>query len=115
MKKHLLTLKVALVLMAAPLSFMASADDHVEMDTESFSTEAYCLLQKEGVDPRYLKVYAEKLGAKPTRKICRAFEEFAEEVTPKDWDYPQGRPYPGSVIRLTQSQIDKIKAARNEN
>lgn len=115
MIKHLLTLKVALVLTAAPLSFMASSDDHVEMDAESFSTEAYCLFQKEGVDPRYLKVYAEKLGTKPTRKTCRAFEEFAEEVTPKDWNYPQGKPYPGSVIKLTQSQIDRIKAARNEN
>jgi len=115
MKKHLLLGKLALVLLTAPVSMVATANHHVEMDTDTFSTEAYCLLQKEGVDPRYLKAYAKKLGEKPSRKTCRAFEVFAEEVTPKDWDYPQGRPYPGSVIKLTQSQIDRIKAAQNEN
>jgi hypothetical protein len=81
-------------------------------DEEVYSTEAYCLLQKENVDPRYLGAYADKLGLVPSRKTCRSFLDFADSVTPKEWNYPQGRPYPGSVIRLSAEQVEKIKAAK---
>lgn len=79
---------------------------------EVYSTEAYCLLQKENVDPRYLAAYADKLGLVPSLKTCRSFLDFADSVTPKEWNYPQGRPYPGSVIRLSAEQVEKIKAAK---
>ncbi|MBT0585574.1 hypothetical protein [Alteromonas oceanisediminis] len=106
------------VLILAPLTAMFSATlqahDH-DKDNDVYSTEAYCLLQKENVDHRYLEAYAKKLGMVPSRKTCRSFLEFAESVTPKEWDYPQGKPYPGSVIRLTPAQIEKIKGAKNQN
>ncbi|WP_240615567.1 hypothetical protein [Alteromonas facilis] len=110
--KHTLS-KTACLAAIVGLGFVgnATADDH----EETYSTEAYCLLQKENVDPRYIEAYADRLGLVPSRKTCRSFLEFAESVTPKAWDYPQGRPYPGSVIRLTKDQIEKIKAAKNSD
>ena len=106
-KKKLLLSLAGMSLCTIGLVGTASADDN-----EVYSTEAYCLLQKENVDPRYLEAYANKLGLIPSRKTCRSFNEFAESVTPKEWHYPGGRAYPGSVIRLTQSQIEKIKEAK---
>ncbi|MDB2331242.1 hypothetical protein N9V74_05985 [Alteromonas sp.] len=83
-------------------------------EEETFSTEAYCLLQKENVDTRYLAAYADKLGLVPSRKTCRSFLDFAESVTPKEWNYPQGRPYPGSVIRLSPEQLKRIRNAKEK-
>lgn len=107
--KHLVS-KGACLAAVASLGFVGQA---IASDEETYSTETYCLLQKENVDPRYLEAYADKLGLVPSRKTCRSFLDFAASVTPKEWDYPQGRPYPGSVIRLTKDQIEKIKAAKN--
>lgn len=76
-----------------------------------YSTEAYCVMANEGVDDRMLDAYAKKLGDKPSNKVCNAFKEVVAETRPKAWDYPMGKPYPGSAIRLTASQIAAIKAA----
>ena len=108
--KHIVPKAVCLAAIAT-VGFVGNA---VASDEETYSTEAYCLLQKENVDPRYLEAYADKLGVVPSRKTCRSFLDFAESVTPKKWDYPQGRPYPGSVIRLTPAQVEKLKAAKND-
>jgi hypothetical protein len=106
----MLNKKLALLSLAGAALFMTG--NAMAEEQEVFSTEAYCLLKKENVDPRYLEAYADKLGLVPSRKTCRSFNEFAASVTPKEWNYPQGRAYPGSVIRLTKSQIEKIKAAK---
>ena len=106
-------LAAAAITSTAMFSQIAVADDHAEGE-EVYSTEAYCLLQKGNADPRYLEAYADKLGQAPTRKECRSFLDFAESVTPKEWDYPQGRPYPGSIIRVTKEQVEKLKAAKND-
>lgn len=76
-----------------------------------YSTEAYCVLANEGVDSRMLEAYAKKLGDTPSNKVCNAFKEVVAETRPKSWDYPMGKPYPGSAIRLSASQIAAIKAA----
>lgn len=76
-----------------------------------YSTEAYCVLANEGVDSRMLDAYAKKLGDTPSNKVCNAFKEVVAETRPKSWDYPMGKPYPGSAIRLSASQIAAIKAA----
>lgn len=80
----------------------------------TYSTEGYCILAKEGVTDGYLKAYAKKLGQEPSARVCRSFNEFVASAKPKDWDYRGGKPYPGSVIRLSKSQIDKIKAAKKK-
>lgn len=105
MKKHMM-LGMALFAMA---SLPVAADE----DEVVYSTEGYCLLEKEGVDDRYLGAYAKKLGFKPDRKTCKSFNDFVTSVRPKTWDYPMGKPYPGSLIRLTPSQIERIKAAKS--
>lgn len=76
-----------------------------------YSTEGYCVLSNEGVDNRMLEAYAKKLGDAPATKVCNAFKEVVEASRPKEWDYPMGKPYPGSVVRLSESQIAAIKAA----
>ena len=109
MKIKFLTAKAACLAAIATLGFVGNA----AADEEVFSTETYCLLQKEGVDPRYLEAYGDRLGLIPSRKTCRSFLDFAESVPPKEWNYPQGRPYPGSVIRLSAEQIKKIREAKS--
>lgn len=83
-------------------------------DEATYSTEGYCLLKKEGVNSGYLEAYADKLGFTPNRKTCKSFNDYVKNVKPKEWDYQGGKPYPGSVIRLTKSQIAKIKAAKGQ-
>ncbi|MCW8109915.1 hypothetical protein OPS25_15515 [Alteromonas ponticola] len=97
-------------------SSVTFAHNHAEIDwdTTEFSTETYCLLKSENVEPRYLKAYAKRLEKKPSRKTCKAFNEFAASVTPDDWDYPQNRPYPGSIIKLSPQQIEKLRMAKKE-
>ncbi|NMH59853.1 hypothetical protein [Alteromonas ponticola] len=90
----------------------AGSHNDIDWDTTEFSTETYCLLKSENVDPRYLKAYAKRLGEKPSRKTCNAFNEFAESVTPRDWNYQQNRPYPGSVIKLSPNQVEKLREAK---
>ncbi len=108
MKTHLLVTRLACLAAISTLGFVGIAI----ADEEVYSTEAYCLLQQENVDPRYLEAYADRLGLIPSRKTCRSFLDFAESITPKEWNYAQGRPYPGSVIRLSAEQIKKIREAK---
>ena len=108
MKIKFLTAKIACITAISTLGFVGNA----VAEEEVYSTEAYCLLQKENVDPRYLEAYADRLGLIPSCKTCRSFLDFADSVTPKEWNYAQGRPYPGSVIRLSAEQIKKIKEAK---
>ncbi|MCW8091115.1 hypothetical protein [Alteromonas sp. ASW11-130] len=90
----------------------ANTHNDIDWDTTEFSTETYCLLKNEHVDPRYLKAYAARLDKTPSRKTCKAFTKFAKTVTPKDWNYEDNRPYPGSVIRLSPQQVEKLKKAK---
>lgn len=76
-----------------------------------YSTEGYCVLSNEGVDGRMLAAYAKKLGDEPSKTVCNAFKEVVIASRPKEWDYPMGKPYPGSIVRLSPSQIAAIKAA----
>ncbi|MFT5755517.1 MAG: hypothetical protein ACI9LM_000226 [Alteromonadaceae bacterium] len=92
------------------LSTSVLAEDEVP-----YSTEGYCLSKKAGDSDNYLKAYANKLGQTPSKNACKSFNDFVENVRPKDWDYPGGKPYPGSVLRLTTKQIEKIKAAKKES
>lgn len=84
-------------------------------DEVVYSTEGYCLLANEGVASDYLRAYAKKLGVTPSKKVCRSFQEIVQESRPANWDYPQGRPYPGSVVRLTSAQVQLVKAINKTN
>ncbi|RVT48253.1 hypothetical protein EMM73_02885 [Rheinheimera sediminis] len=90
---------------------LGTASASVAEEEVLYSTEGYCVLANEGVDSRMLTAYAKKLGNTPSKKVCNAFKEVVAETRPKAWDYPMGRPYPGSAIRLSESQIEAIKAA----
>ena len=105
MKKNLILLLAA----GALTSTIAFAGDDDEV---VYSTEGYCLLSNEGVSDEYLKAYAKKLGSKPSNTVCASFKKIVEESRPREWDYPGGRAYPGSVIKLSPSQIARLKAAK---
>ena len=105
MKKSLILLLATGVLLSNNV-FAENADDEVV-----YSTEGYCLLSNEGVAPDYLRAYANKLGTTPSKKVCNSFKEIVAETRPAEWDYPQGRPYPGSLVRLSASQIKLLKVA----
>jgi len=103
--KKLTAIALFTCLLTAPTAFAGDDSDEVV-----YSTEGYCLLSNEGVSNDYLNAYARKLGTKPSMKVCNSFREIVSESRPKEWDYPGGRPYPGSVIRLSASQIEMLKA-----
>jgi hypothetical protein len=105
MKNSLLIFMVAGILSSH--SVMAEETDEVV-----YSTEGYCVLSNEGVSEDYLKAYAKKLGAKPSVRVCNSFKEIVAESRPKDWDYPAGRAYPGSVVRLSPSQVALLKSLK---
>jgi hypothetical protein len=102
------TIKTGVVLFAALLIGAVNAESDEEV---VYSTEAYCLLSNEGATSSYLAAYAKKLGMTPSKTICNHFKQIVAESRPKEWDYPGGRPYPGSVIRLSKSQIEVLKAS----
>lgn len=83
-----------------------------DSDEVVYSTEGYCLLANEGVSNDYLRAYAKKLGTKPSDKVCSSFKDIVASARPKDWDYPGGKPYPGSVIKLSASQIELLKSLK---
>jgi len=91
-------------------SFNANAGDG---KTKTFTTEEYCLLVKAGEQKGILKAYGKKLGQVPSKATCRSFNEFVKKAQPKDWDYKGGKPYPGSALRLSASQIEKLKKAKD--
>ncbi len=105
MKKSLFVLIFAGIL-SSHSAFAEDADEVV------YSTEGYCVLSNEGVSDEYLNAYAKKLGAKPSMKVCNSFKEIVAESRPKDWDYPEGRAYPGSVVILSQSQVTLLKSLK---
>lgn len=100
---------VCSIVFMLPVSIVKAFDKEV-----MYSTEEYCLLKKAGEQTGYLKAYANKLGGEPTKAVCRSFNEFVAKAQPKDWDYRGGKPYPGSALRLSTLQIEKLKAARKE-
>ncbi|GHG75692.1 hypothetical protein GCM10010919_30140 [Alishewanella longhuensis] len=108
MKKIVTCLVLSVGLSA--VNAIAETDDEVV-----YSTEAYCLLSLAGAEQSYLTAYARKLGMTPSRSVCNNFKQIAEESTPKEWNYAGGRPYPGSAIRLSKSQIELLKASKTSN
>lgn len=88
-------------------SFTANAEDK----EVTYSTEEYCILKKANERASYLKAYAKKLGNTPNNSLCKSFNDFVSNAQPKEWDYKGGKPYPGSIIRLSPAQIKKLKAA----
>ena len=100
MKASLKGIILSLGLAAAPLSAEAI-----------FSVEGYCVLSNENVSSNHLRAYAKKLGFTPADKVCRSFKQASDELKPKKWDYKGNKPYPGSVIKLTDKQIELLKEA----
>lgn len=98
---------VLAVLGVLPCAAAAADTDQVE-----YSAEAYCILANEGADPRYVEVYARKLGMTPSASLCFSFQAVVDELRPKDWDFRGRRPYPYSAIRLSVAQIEAIQAAQ---
>lgn len=98
--------KICVALLCLGTTFATVAEEEVV-----YSTEGYCVLANEDVDSRMLEAYAKKLGDAPSKKVCNAFKDVVAETRPKEWDYPMGKPYPGSAIRLSKKQIEAIKAA----
>lgn len=103
---------VNFILLSSAL-FVVNANAESEEEV-IYTTEAYCLLSQAGEQENYLAAYAKKLGMKPSRSVCNSFKNIAEESTPKEWDFPGGRPYPGSAIRLSKKQVELIKASRQQ-
>lgn len=93
------------------LTFLSLSSNAVD-DMTIYSTEGYCLIKKSGESAALLKAYAKKLGDTPSNSACKLFNEFVTKVQPKDWNYKGGKPYPGSVLRLSPLQIKKLKASR---
>jgi hypothetical protein len=108
MKKSLIVLLAAGAL-TSNIAFAEQAEEVV------YSTEGYCLLSNEGASDEYLKAYAKKLGAKPTNSVCSSFKKIVEESRPREWDYPAGRAYPGSVIKLSPSQVALLKSLKKKD
>ncbi|MGB0496240.1 MAG: hypothetical protein ACPGJI_07780 [Kangiellaceae bacterium] len=109
MKK--LVIASALCLSSVALSGVASASQQV-----TYSTDEYCSLQsnfnKSQHQKLYLKAYAKKLGAKPSKSFCKELrlEKFATlPKADKSWDYSFNKPYAGSVRRLSNSVIKKLR------
>ncbi len=108
MKKSLIILLAAGAL-TSNIAFAEEAEDVM------YSTEGYCLLSNEGASDEYLKAYAKKLGSKPSNSVCASFKKIVEESRPREWDYPAGRAYPGSVIKLSPSQVALLKSLKKKD
>jgi hypothetical protein len=109
MRKNVLHTVFAAVMATAIVAPVVVAQ---ESDEVVYSNEGYCVLANEGVADSYLMAYAKKLGMKPTAKECLSFKKIVEDTRPRDWDFPGGKPYPGSAIRLSAKQIELLKASR---
>lgn len=81
-------------------------------DARVYSTEGYCILAFEQVDPNYLKQYEKRLGFKPKNKLCNRVNRLVTEFQPANWNYQFGQPYPGSSIYLGPEQLAAIKQAQ---
>ncbi|MFT6732896.1 MAG: hypothetical protein ACJAS9_001081 [Polaribacter sp.] len=83
----------------------------------TYSTDEYCSLSstynQSGHKKRFLKAYANKLGAKPSDIFCKELrtEKFVTlPQTSRSWDYRFNKPYAGSVIRLSHKVVKQLKA-----
>ena len=101
---------IGLLLVTGLTGGVVLADDSERV---TYSSEVYCILEKNNVESRYLKVYLQRLGAKPSDAFCDKVNGLITSAQPKEWDYKFGRPYPGSAIKLTSKQIAMIKASKN--
>jgi len=102
------SLLISTLAITAFSTFVVNAGD----EKMTYTTEGYCLYKKAGEPDGYLKAYAKKLGVTPSKSVCKSFNDFVANAQPKDWDYRGGKPYPGSALRLTAAQIEKLKAAK---
>ncbi|WP_199610864.1 hypothetical protein [Flocculibacter collagenilyticus] len=82
---------------------------------ESFSTEGYCILESEKVDPNYLDNYVKKLGFRPKRSVCKKIMRLIGSFQPDNWHYKFNRAFPGSAIKLSDNQIEMIKRAQRKH
>jgi len=105
-------MKKSLLLFMATLVFSSQFCQAEDVDQVVYSTEGYCVFANEGVSEEYLKAYAKKLGSKPSARVCSSFKDIVAESQPKDWDYPEGRVYPGSVVMLSPGQIALLKSLK---
>lgn len=89
------------------------ASEQVEYSVAEFceitGTNNSSIIQK-GIEKAYIK----KLGFKPSREQCLE-EKHIKFITFKpyknNYDFFMNKPYRGSVIRLSQSQVTKLRAA----
>lgn len=103
-----------LIAAALALPFGVRAGSAAGPEEVTYSTEGYCILANEGVDPRYLAAYEKQLGMKPAERVCASFREVVAVLRPKEWDFRGRKPYPYSAITLSVAQIEAIRAARAE-
>jgi hypothetical protein len=62
---------------------------------------------------QYLKAYKKKLGFKPSKEQCQEAKNLtmvSYQPNQKGWDYFQNKPYAGSAIRLSPSQIKHLRS-----
>lgn len=83
-------------------------------EARKYSTEGYCILAFEQVDPDYLKTYERRLGFRPKLKLCNRVNRLVSEFQPSKWNYQFGSPYPGSSIYLSPEQVQMIKKAKEQ-
>ncbi len=107
-------MKKVIVALALSASVGAIAKEQVE-----YSVEGFCNLQNKLEhsiqQKRYLKAYSEKLGFTPDRQDCqniKVLNNIAFKPHENDWNYFMNKPYRGSVIRLSDNQISKLRAAK---
>jgi hypothetical protein len=110
MKRFFLTLTAVAIIGLVDVATVAAK----EQELVTYSSEVYCILQKNNVEKRYLKVYLQRLGAKPTDSFCDKVNGLVDLARPARWDFKFGRPYPGSAIKLTAHQIALVKASRED-
>lgn len=95
------------------LSFFSSTKLQAQ-EARKYSTEGYCILAFEQVDPDYLKKYERRLGFRPKLKLCNRVMRLVSDFQPSKWNYQFGSPYPGSSIYLSPEQVAMIKKAKEK-
>ena len=81
----------------------------------SYTDKEFCELNKNKVsilDKQYIKAYRKKLGFRPTSNHCYQLlnKNVTESSTTKPWSYFMSTPYKGSVIKLSRTQVKKLKS-----
>lgn len=110
---------IALGIIATTFSFGTMA----AMDEVTYSNEEYCIIaDTHGTDSVEATSYLRKIRSlgliKPSAATCKHFVDAEDakkaSFTPKKWDYRKGMPYPGSVLRLSASTLNKLKALQKQ-